>query len=293
VRIISLLFFCLLFSCARNSVQTSDTWSGARPLAILQTGEYPIWFILTEDGPVHIESIEDAVLTSALVPWPYAPYICYLQKYEETLVMAVNRFGFLKILPDTVNDEDFLLYCFSGRNMWDEYTVGGFIYFDGKPIALIYHDDRFFDSNIKLIVPQVWSFNMESDFPFPVNIPILNLFPENEKWEADTLRFGNDGLIYYRVRNKSGESPSTRMFRTDDLTQAGEEISAEVFFNSALRRADISHSSLPYLPDGFIYTGMGYIGDSIFASWEEQEDYSIGAAGFVVIKTLNIFSKFH
>ena len=49
-----------------------------------------------------------------------------------------------------------------------------------------------------------------------------------------------------------------------------------------------------YLPDSYIhYTGMSYIGDSIFAIWEEQEDYSIGAAGFVVIKTLNIFSKFH
>jgi hypothetical protein len=25
-------------------------------------------------------------------------------------------------------------------------------------------------------------------------------------------------------------------------------------------------------------------GDTIFASWEEQEEYSIGAAGFMVVK---------
>jgi len=38
------------------------------------------------------------------------------------------------------------------------------------------------------------------------------------------------------------------------------------------------------LPEGFIYTGAGRVGDSLFASWEEQEHYNVGAAGFMVIK---------
>jgi hypothetical protein len=46
----------------------------------------------------------------------------------------------------------------------------------------------------------------------------------------------------------------------------------------------IRHFSLPPLPDGFCYTGIGMCGDTIFASWEEQEEYSIGAAGFMVIR---------
>jgi hypothetical protein len=41
--------------------------------------------------------------------------------------------------------------------------------------------------------------------------------------------------------------------------------------------------SLPPLPEGFVYTGIALIRNTIVASWEEQEGYSIGAAGFMVI----------
>ncbi|GHV95170.1 hypothetical protein AGMMS50293_14900 [Spirochaetia bacterium] len=42
--------------------------------------------------------------------------------------------------------------------------------------------------------------------------------------------------------------------------------------------------SLPPLPEGFVYTWAGIAGDSLFAAWEEQEEYNIGAAGFMVIR---------
>jgi hypothetical protein len=42
--------------------------------------------------------------------------------------------------------------------------------------------------------------------------------------------------------------------------------------------------SLPSLPDGFLYTWVGIAGDSLFACWEEQEEYNTSAAGFMVIK---------
>jgi hypothetical protein len=45
--------------------------------------------------------------------------------------------------------------------------------------------------------------------------------------------------------------------------------------------------SLPSLPEGFVYTGIGMIADTVIASWEEQEGYSIGAAGFMAIKIRN------
>ena len=41
---------------------------------------------------------------------------------------------------------------------------------------------------------------------------------------------------------------------------------------------------LPPLPEGFYYTGIALTGNVIVASWEEQDGYSIGAAGFMVIK---------
>jgi hypothetical protein len=42
--------------------------------------------------------------------------------------------------------------------------------------------------------------------------------------------------------------------------------------------------SLPSLPEGFVYTGAGADGNTLFASWEEQRDYNIGAAGFMAIR---------
>ena len=53
---------------------------------------------------------------------------------------------------------------------------------------------------------------------------------------------------------------------------------------SIVRQAyTVCQFSLPPLPAGFVYTGIGMAGDTIFASWEEQDEYSIGAAGFMAI----------
>ena len=45
----------------------------------------------------------------------------------------------------------------------------------------------------------------------------------------------------------------------------------------------VRHFSLPALPGGFVYTGIGMVDGTVFAAWEEQVDFSIGAAGFMVI----------
>jgi hypothetical protein len=41
---------------------------------------------------------------------------------------------------------------------------------------------------------------------------------------------------------------------------------------------------LPPLPENFVYSHVVRLGDLIFAAWEEQEDYNIGAAGFMVFR---------
>ncbi|MDR2184312.1 MAG: hypothetical protein LBO80_01390 [Treponema sp.] len=41
--------------------------------------------------------------------------------------------------------------------------------------------------------------------------------------------------------------------------------------------------SLPVLPEGFVYTKIGLSGPALIAAWEEQQDLSVGAAGFLVI----------
>jgi hypothetical protein len=40
---------------------------------------------------------------------------------------------------------------------------------------------------------------------------------------------------------------------------------------------------LPRLPEGFVYTRLGVSGTVLIAAWEEQLEWNIGAAGFMVI----------
>jgi len=291
VRVGSWLMICVLSmaSCSRASEKNlseriiPNTRPVARPMAILQPGEQPLWFQLTEDGPVLIESIEDAINAAALVPWPFALHVRFFYERGNELVMAVNRDGFIKLAPDGEDAKRLVMYRFS-HDFWRQYTVGGFVFYDDKPAALLYLDDRFLDSSAPPPGMRTWTFNMESNTPFQLEIPALEFFPVEENWSADTLRLGYDDLWYYRVIKRTGSQTEIRMLRTADLTQAGEEVSLEDFYKSAPRRTEELYSSLPLLPEGFCYTGTGRAGDSLFASWEEQVDFSIGAAGFMVIK---------
>jgi hypothetical protein len=270
-------------SAAAAAVPAVVTRPAARAQAILQTGEQPLWFQLTEDGPVHINVIEDAVLSAALVPWTLALHVRFFQERAGELTMVINRDGFLKLVPNSGTTRDLALYRFSGGDIWRQYTVGGFVYYDDKPAALLYLDDRFLDTDAPLPQPRTWSFNMESNTLFPLDIPALQFFPAEEGWDVDTLRLGGDGFWYYRAAKRNVPNPEILMLRTAALSQAGESISPDLFYNSAVNEGELTHPSLPPLPEGFSYTGIGMAGDSLFASWEEQYNFYIGAAGFVVI----------
>jgi hypothetical protein len=41
--------------------------------------------------------------------------------------------------------------------------------------------------------------------------------------------------------------------------------------------------SLPPLPEGFVYTGIGCSGGVFIAAWEEREEWTVGASGFMVV----------
>jgi hypothetical protein len=288
--LIAAFFIFMSAACSRftekkslDSVPVAHT--GARPAVVLKTGIIPLWFRLVEEGPVLLDSIEDAALSAALVPWPLALHVRFLYEKDGEIILVINRDGFIKLVPYNGVIEGITLYRFSGGEYWRQYTIGGFVFYNEDPAVLLYLDDHFLSSASPPPLLRTWTFNMQSNMPFPLSVPALEFYPAEEGWEADTLRYGSDGLIYYRVVKRNDAKPSVLMFSTTDLTKAGNNISSDVFFNSALRKEEISNPSLPSLPEGFFYTGIGRVGDNLFASWEEQEDFNIGAAGFVVIKT--------
>jgi hypothetical protein len=377
------LLSCLLFSCTRPAdkgtesavtpdASTADTGiigvqPTVPPLAVLQAGEHPLWFQFTDNGPVLIETIEDACFSAALIPWPLAPHVRSILARGEELVMAVNRDGFICFAPwqgrGTNNAAGVGLYRIFGGEFWRQYTVTAFVMFDEKPTALLYHDDRFLDSKASLPSPRLWTFDLFSTGLEAMDVPSLGAFAPEDGWDIDTLRRGTDGRWYFRAVKKVGAQPEIRMLRSEDLAQMGEQVSLGPFQNAALPEqlsaapeplremiaaaftqsacgiasivspefqstryfaadrekgdmfgfysggtnsslgdvfllvtqprgdslyvgadSSVHRFSLPPLPEGFVYTGIGMTGDTLVAVWEEQEGYSIGASGFMVIR---------
>jgi len=373
------LLSCLLFSCTRGKetagvspplVSPEPPLSAVSavppppppppPLAVLQPGKYPLWFQFTDDGPVLIEAIEDACFSSALIPWPLARHVRFILARDDEIMMAVNRDGF--ILLSSWND-GIGLYRLQGGEYWQSYTTGAFFLLgeDRVPLALLYRDDRFIDSDQPIPQYRLWTFDLRAASPYTMAMSALDAFPPEKDWNIDTLRRGPDANWYYRATKKTEARPEIRMLRTGDFTMPGELVSLGAFQNSAKpepvsaapgalgkmlgivfsesgysaaavvspefqntrffaadpdsgaiagfysgnfflaitptgeafyietgtasgRATSARRFSLPALPEGFVYTGIAMVAGTVFASWEEQEDYSIGAAGFMVIK---------
>jgi len=297
------LFFVLFFiltltlSCNRNNKQNNNIGEiaepdekeiavipepSAKPFAFVQSGRYPVWFQFTEDGPVNIETLEDAFFSRAFIPWPFALHTRFYEVYNNGLYMAVNRDGFIKIAPDDGASGGLALYRFPGP-YFAQYTISGLVFYNDSPAALLCLDDRFLDNGSPFPNPRTWTFDMKSNAVYPLPIPALELFPS--EWNIDTLRLSDDGYYYYRAINNLSSQPQIRMLRTVNLSQAGNDVSLAAFQNSTPEEdASFNKYDLPMLPENFIYTGAVQLEGNIIAFWEEQEDYNIAAAGFLIIK---------
>ena len=262
---------------------TSTAWSA---LALLRTGENPLWFELGPDGPSHIESPSVATLTP-YTPWPHARFIVGMQMWEGFLVMAVNREGFI-ILGAGSEPTELFLYRVANSAFWDLYTAESFFIWEDRPSVLLYRNDFFSAPAAAPLPSQVFALSKSSPFPVPVSIGAFESFPS--PWEAEVVRRGPSGFWYFRMKEKGQGQNVTAYFRTEDLSVQGVRISVEEWRNSDPRgfetpgaNVDSAPFSLPALPEGFVYSGVVLLGNVLAASWEEQRDASIGAAGFMVM----------
>ena len=255
-------------------------------LALLKTGEHPLWFELGPDGPSHIESPAAASLTP-FSPWPQGRNVTGMQVWDNFIVMAVNRFGFL-VLGAASEPKEAVLYQAADSALWDSYTTESFFVWDDKPAVLIYRNDFFSGLSAPPPASQVYVLSKTSPVPLAATVPALSMLLPSR--EAEVLRRRNDGFWYYRVKEKTKAQNDTFYYRTGDLSTDGTRISVTDWRNSDQREANPSgaddgniYFSLPVLPDGFIYSGVSRLGGVLAASWEEQLDAGIGAAGFMVM----------
>ena len=345
-----------------TSVNPAPVWPA---LALLKTGENPIWFEFGPDAPFFIESPAAASL-SPYLPWPQARFSTDINVHNGFIIMAINRDGFLALGPFD-EGKNAILYHISAHGLWDLYTAETFFYWKDKPAILLYRNDFFYAPDVPALRPQVYILDEASTIPLGAFVPVLEMYPNDSLWEAETLHRGSDGLWYFRFKEKGIEQGNTFYYRTGDLGASAERISfsewrksdqsetpentpplflylfteAKEWFGAAKNpvvrtispdfegpkffqqvddtknASDDDYSGflygyssknlallmypdghglysygmgkeifpfiLPSLPDGFVYTGIGILGDIFAASWEEQQEASIGAAGFMVM----------
>jgi hypothetical protein len=264
--------------------------------ALLRAGENPLWFEFSDQGPRLIGSPGEAE-AAPFVPWPLARHVREILSLEGELFFAVNRDGLLaasawksrdKTGSGTQPDPDAALYRIPGDLYWQAYTVAALFPYQGRPALLFYRDDHFSDPPPNPPDPPVLGPAEDFSGFAALEIPALEDIPFAEGWEADLLRPGTDGYWYYRGLTRVEGGRDIRYFRTASLSRKGEEVSTGAFWASqAPAEAGTDGEDgllLPVLPEGFVYTGSAWLGDTLFAAWEEQEDYNIGAAGFMALK---------
>jgi hypothetical protein len=134
----------------------------------------------------------------------------------------------------------------------------------------------------------------DSELPeSPENIPppmaalldqATEFFP-GQVFGVRTLSPGFEGTRFFSTARVAGGENLTFLYGY--CREAPSPMAMAIFPEGALfyrkGEAPAVFSSLPVLPEGFVYTGIALLGDNLFASWEEQQEAGIGAAGFMVL----------
>ncbi|AEF83494.1 hypothetical protein [Leadbettera azotonutricia] len=224
-------------SCSRPSspdaVQALQEEAGTVPaweaLAILKTGENPLWFELGEAGPALIPSPEEAGLGD-YKPWPLSRRIAGMLSWEDSLVLASNREGFIILSPRF--ESGATLYRSSDPAYWDAYSIASFFIYEEKPSILLYRDDFFTDPAAPLAAPALslgWEFNV----PIPIDVAFLQSPIAGDNWEPNALTRAADGFWYARWAQPGIERPQSRYLKASSLAEHGDQISVDAYRHAA------------------------------------------------------------
>ncbi|MFP3043825.1 hypothetical protein LQZ19_18590 [Treponema primitia] len=230
--VLPILFFLSLLSCSKPPIaapvlaeptlpEMPSAEYGQYPLALLQSGENPLWFELGENGPTLIPSPEEAFL-SPFIPWPLSLRIAGILAREDRIILGINREGFLVFVPWTgMENAGIALYRIDNSTYWKNYSVESLFFFNDTPAAMIYRNDYFIDTNIPPPSPRVWGLKPGVGIG-ELDIPAFADLPPEDGWDLEDLQEGPDERWYYRAIKKGGTVRGLGYFRTANLSLAGE-----------------------------------------------------------------------
>jgi hypothetical protein len=194
---------------------------GQDPLALLQSGENPLWFELGDLGPALIPSPGEASLRP-FVPWPLTRRVAGLLGREDRIILGINSEGFLVFVPWAGGEDGGIaLYRIDNGAFWKDYSVESLFVFNSTPAALLYRDDYFIDSSLPPPSPRVWGLD-DSAGMRELIVPAFEDLPPEDGWDLETLRQGPDDQWHYRAALKNGGPGGIGYFRAGDLSLPGE-----------------------------------------------------------------------
>ncbi|MDR3123918.1 MAG: hypothetical protein LBU16_09105 [Treponema sp.] len=207
---------------------------GRYALALLQSGENPLWFELGEQGPTLIPSPEEAPLRP-FVPWPLALRVAGTLGRNDRIILGINREGFLAFVPWTGEESGIALYRIDHSAYWKDYSVGALFAFEATPAAMLYRDDYFIDSTLPPPSLRVWGLDAGAGMQELIVGAFEDLPPE-DGWDLEALRQGPDDQWHYRAIRKGGSLRGIGYFRAGDLSLPGEPSTQEALQNAAQPR---------------------------------------------------------
>ncbi|MDR2739700.1 MAG: hypothetical protein LBB68_07705, partial [Treponema sp.] len=246
VHVLPVLLLFSILSCSKppvtvpaatetESPETPPAEYGQFPLALLQSGEHPLWFELGENGPTLIASPEEASL-NPFIPWPLSIRAAGILISEDRIILGVNREGFLVFVPWAgAEDAGIALYRIDNSPYWKNYSVESLFFFDDTPAAMIYRNDYFIDTGLPPPSPRVWGLKTGAGME-ELDIPAFADLPPEDGWDLEDLQEGPDGRWYYRAIQKGKTGKGVGYFRTVDLSLGGEPSSQGALQNASQPR---------------------------------------------------------
>jgi hypothetical protein len=274
----------------------------ARPTALVEVEEAPVWTEFKENSITKLDTPENAAL-KPFTAWPSVEYAAGIVEWSGGLAVAVNRAGFLMIQKRGAMLE---LYFLTGAE-FAPYTMGGTFIFQGKPVFFIYRNDFFGTGGTPPPISRFFTVKDDKSGMETIDIPVFSEFSGADGWDIEELFDGGDAW-YFKAVLKDGSGGVVRYRKAARLSDTGgEDISQGVYMEAAKFAAQKNYGvgddardfaenpalspdalllgNLPPLPDNFVYTFHGKIDGVRVTAWEERENWNTGAAGLLFTRT--------
>lgn len=207
-------------SCAQRPLPLSEelrTLSAdfGLPLARLSLEQGPVWLEYHDEGPALVASPADATLVP-FEAWPYALRSAGLLARDGHPVVAVNRWGFMSLIRDSLGDL-YLMGDPAGPAI-SRYAISSFFLHKARPSLLLSRDFFYMDSEEPVPRTRVLAMGSGDEAREP---SFMAEYPAEDGWEFNSFARNRSGDFVARALRQ--EEGVIAFVTASGLQAAGEE----------------------------------------------------------------------